>query len=342
MLEKIKETTQKTSHFVYFFPFVSILTVILVGVVGYTLIEGWSIFDSLYMTIISITTVGYGETHNLSQYGRMFTLVLVLMGIGVIGYSVSKSVAFIVEGELSNIMKRRKMKKEIATLSNHFIVCGAGDTGVNVIKEFTKADFEFVIIDNDPQKIEQIENYEELYYIIDDAIKDSTLQAANIEKAKGLVAVLGNDKDNLFVVLTARELNPKLKIASRVIERSSERKMLIAGADEIVSPNFIGGMRLASLMIRPAVVNFLDEMLRDDRGNLRLEEVDIQAGSSIEKKDLSQSQIPQKTGLIVVALKRGGNYSYNPKSDTILEENDKLIVMGDQDQVHKLRQMASK
>jgi voltage-gated potassium channel len=334
--------SDKINSVVYFWPVVVIVMVIALGTVGYHFIEGWGYFDSFYMTLISITTVGYGEIKPLSQEGRMFTVFIIVFGIGFMGYSASKMVAFIVEGELSTFMKRRKMKKEISLLRNHYIVCGAGDTGINVINEFSKADQDFVIIDSDPLKIERLENKETIFSIVDDAVKDSTLQMANIEHAKGLVAVLHSDKDNLFVVLTARALNPKIKIVARVIDQSSEKKMLIAGADQVVSPNYIGGMRLASLMIRPAVVDFLDEMLKEDHGTLRLEEVAISEKSPLVGQMLRDSRIPQKTGLIILALKleHDGRYAFNPSAETVLSCKDKIIVMGKASQVDALRQLS--
>jgi voltage-gated potassium channel len=314
----------------------------LVGTLGYHIIEGWNFFDSFYMTFISITSVGFAEVHELSSYGRVFTVFIIIVGFGIIGYSASKMAAFIVEGELSTIMKRRKLRTEISQLHDHTIICGAGDTGLNVIKEFSKVGYPFVVIDKDQQRIDQLENKENYFIIVDDAVKDSTLTAANIQTAKGLVAVLNSDKDNLFVVLTARSLNPQLRIAARVIDPSSEKKMRIAGADEVVSPNFIGGMRLASLMIRPAVVNFLDEMLKENHGNLRLEEVEISSHSHLNGQTLKNALIPQKTGLIILALRssKDGCYTFNPNAETILSFHDKIIVMGTTQQVQQLNKMS--
>ncbi len=319
-----------------------ILIVICGGILGYTTLEGWSLLDAIYMTVITLATVGYGEIHPLSSQGRIFTMGLILSGIGIIGYGMSVFAAFIVDGELGRLMKRRKMQKQIQKLSNHFIICGAGDTGRWIVEEFLKTKIPFVVIEKDHTTLEMLKNQGVLQCIEGDATKDAVLLEAGIERARGLVSALHTDKDNVFVVLTARALNPHLKIVSRVVEEESEKKLLAAGAHKVVSPNFIGGLRMASLLIRPAVVDFLDTMLREGDGTLRLEEIEVPPHSSLSGKTLGEAQIPQKTGLIVIAIKnrQEGKYTYNPKPSTHIQKGDILIVMGEPEQIDKLRKLA--
>jgi voltage-gated potassium channel len=312
------------------------------GILGYTTLEGWPLLDAIYMTVITLATVGYGETHPLSAQGRIFTIGLILSGIGIIGYGMSVFAAFIVDGELGRLMKGRKMQKQIQKLSNHFIICGAGDTGRWIVEEFLKTKTPCVVIERDHTTLEMLKSQGIIQYIEGDATKDAVLLEAGIERAKGLVSALSTDKDNVFVVLTARALNPHLKIVSRVVEEESEKKLLAAGAHHVVSPNFIGGLRMASLLIRPAVVDFLDTMLREGDGTLRLEEIEVPPHSSLSGKTLGEAQIPQKTGLIVIAIKnqQEGKYTYNPQPSTLIQKGNILIVMGEPEQVDKLKKLA--
>jgi voltage-gated potassium channel len=320
---------------------VLIVAIFIIGVVGYQLIEKWSFLDSLYMTVITLATIGYGETNPLTTQGRVFTIALILSGLGIMGYGLGITATFIVEGELRRLLRRRSMQKKIEKLTNHFIICGAGETGHYVVQEFIKTKTPFVVIENNLEKIKEMRETADICYVTGDATKDATLKEAGIERARGLISALHNDKDNLFVVLTARALNSRLRIVSRVIEAESEHKLKAAGADEVVSPNFIGGMRMASVMIRPAVVSFLDIMLRQQNMTLRLEEVLINDGSWLIGHKLVDTKIDYHTGLIVIAIKRGEDYVYNPPPDTKVERGDNLIVMGDVDQVRKLKDLVT-
>jgi voltage-gated potassium channel len=320
---------------------IAVIVIFLLGVIGYHLIEGWSFLDALYMTVITLATIGYGEVHPLSNGGRLFTIGLILSGLGIMGYGLGITATFIVEGQLGLLIRRRRMEKAIEKLSDHFIICGAGETARCVVGEFLKTKVPFVVIESDPGRLEAVKEIDDICYIPGDATKDATLLAAGIKRAHGLISALHSDKDNLFVVLTARALNSNLRIVSRVVEAESEHKLLIAGADSVVSPNFVGGLRMASIMIRPAVVSFLDVMMRQDNMTLRLEEVELFDEAKAVGGTLRDSNITRETGLIVIAmkLKEDGKYVYNPKPDTILRGGDTLIVMGDVEQVRKLRRM---
>src|SRR5262249_31534372 len=233
-----------------------------IGTLGYHFLEGWSLLDALFMTVITMATVGYGEIHPLSQNGRIFTIFLILGSVATVGYAVSVIGAFIIEGELYQAIRGRRMDRRITSLRDHIIICGGGHVGKYVVQECFKTRTPFVLIEQDQDALQDVGEVGDLLHLQADATEDETLRLAGIDRARGLVATLGDDKDNVFIVLTARALNPKLRIVGRVIEEKNAEKLRKAGADEVVSTNAIGGLRIASVMLRPAVVTFLDEMLR--------------------------------------------------------------------------------
>ncbi|OIN99424.1 hypothetical protein AUJ67_07335 [Candidatus Desantisbacteria bacterium CG1_02_49_89] len=311
--------------------------VVAAGVIGYTAIEKWPVLDSLYMTVITIATVGYTEVHELSRTGRIFTIFLILGGTISLVYAGSSFVAFFIEGQLTGILGRRKMEKKISQLSGHYIVCGAGATGRCVSEEFLATGTRFVVIENNMANLRKISGFESLLYIQGDATSDAMLKLAGIDRAAGLVTTLPTDKDNLFVTLTARNLNPKLRIVAKAEEDGSGYKMKIAGAAAVVSPTHIGGLRLASETMRPAVTSFLDRMLRDKDAKLRIAEYCVSrecgfAGTTLEDLDISG-----KTNALVLAVKRQEEEIFNPTPDVKLLEGDVLIVMATVGQMDKLR-----
>ncbi len=318
--------------------------VIITGITGYMIIEKWTFVDSAYMTVITLSSVGFREVHPLSATGRVFTIFLILGGLGTLFYGISLITEFIAEGGLHELLRRRKMNKLISQLNDHYIICGAGDTGRSTIDEFVKTRSNFVVIEPDIEQIKKIDGSDSLPYVEDDPTKDDTLLKAGIKKAKGLISTLPSDKDNLFVVLSARALNPRLRIVSQAIEEDSKPKLLKAGADSVVLPNVIGGLRMASEVLRPAVVTFLDFMIRGKEMTLRVEEAKISSGSSFIGKTLGEAEVPRKTGLIVVAIKDSGDgsYHYNPGASTKLKKDDILIVMGDVEQIRKLKELIKK
>jgi voltage-gated potassium channel len=318
---------------------IALLVVVGIGTVGYSLLEDWPPLDALYMTVITMTTVGYGETRPLSEAGRIFTIGLIITSISLAGYAVSVLAAFVVEGELANLLKERRMDKRLTKLENHVILCGGGRTGKYIADEFYRTHTPFVLIESDPAVIENVLALGDIPYLQADATEDETLVMAGIERARGLIAALGDDKDNLFVVLSARALNPRLRVIARVSEEANTGKLRKAGADEVISPNAIGGLRMASVMLRPAVVSFLDEMLRVSNQTLRVEEVHVENVPWLEGKTLGTANIRQRTGMLVVAIKEVGEaYKFNPGPDTVLDCGDILIVMGTPDQIAILRQ----
>lgn len=319
-----------------------LILVYLMGVTGYMSLEHWGFPDASYMTIITLGTIGYGETHELSPEGRWFTQGLILLGMGVIVYGVSNLTAFIIEGELQALIRRSRMDKKIERLSGHYIICGAGRTGGHVLDELVASGRTAVVVERRGDHIGGCtERHPGLLTLEGDATQDKTLERAGIHRAAGLVAALPTDKDNLYVVLTARTLNPSLRIIAKADEEEAREKMARAGADSVVCPQFIGGLRMASEMARPTVVNFLDAMLRGKEAALRVEEVALPEGSPLAGKSLGENQIAQKTGLLVVAMRRPGeDFQFNPPASVRLCAGDILIVIGDVRHVEMLRKVA--
>ena len=308
------------------------------GAMGYSIVEGWSILDSLYMTIITLSTVGYGEINPLSTTGKIYTIGLILVSFGVVGYGVTNLVSFIMEGELRKVIQGKKMDKRIAKMSNHIIVCGGGNTGQYVAEEFTKTEKEFVIVEREPAVIESLAELGEIHYIQGDATDDTILKLAGIERANGLVSVLNDDKENTFVVLSARSLNPNLRIVARNIDESNIGKLERAGADQVITPNAIGGFRMASLMIRPSLVQFFDAMLNDRDAVIRLEELKVDDFKNLVDTTLLESEIRNRTGLLIIAIKRiHGEFVFNPEPRTVMQSGDVLLVLGTREQCRKFR-----
>ncbi len=314
---------------------------LIAGVVGYQVVEGWNFSDSIYMTVITLATIGYGETNPLTPAGRIFTMFLIMVGVGALTYGLTAATAFVVEGALTDIIGRRRMEAEIQKLNGHIILCGMGETGRHIAEEFFKTRVPFIGIDKDGDRIKQMEKIGRFLYIEGDATNDETLLRTRIKEARGLITAMPEDRDNVFVILTARGLNPNLRIVSRVIEQESRVKLLKAGADETVSTNFIGGLRMASVMIRPTVVSFLDKMLRAGGDDVRVAEAKIPPGSGVVGLSLRETRIYEKTGLIVIGIARGESYELNSGPDTRLQEGDALIVCSSVEQLRKLNELVA-
>lgn len=315
--------------------------IIIIGAIGYVVIEDWNVFDSLYMTIITIGTVGFHEVGELSHTGRIFTIVLIIVGIGVGGYSIANLSAFIIEGHIQNLVKGKKMHKTIRNLKNHFIVCGYGKTGCEIISEFTRLHKQFVIIENNEHKLNELKNHG--YLVLEgDATEDEVLEMAGVKNAHGLIATLSNDADNVYVVLTAREMNRSLRIIARAVDSHSSKKLIRAGADKVVSPYSIAGKRIARMLLSPGIVDFLDVMVQSQELELRIEEVTIHKNSSLVEKHLRESNIKVETrGAMIVGVKQGnGQIMVNPPGDLVLKEGLILYALGNNEQIEKLRDLA--
>lgn len=324
-----------------------LLVIIIVGIAGYYSFDRrYSFIDSLYMTIITIFSVGYREVQeNPNLPTKIFTVVIIIFGCGTIALVTAALTAFIIEGQIAQYFRRQKMQKEIDKLKKHYIICGAGSTGSYVVDEFIKTKTDFVLIDVSEKSIAGIkEEKGDFPSIVGDATQDFVLIKAGVERATGIVTVLPQDKDNLFVVITARGLNKNIRIVSKAIEEETTKKLVKVGADSVVSPTAIGGLRMASVMLRPTVVSFLDTMMRGSEMVLRVDEVTIEEGSSFIGRTVAEVDIGKKTGTIVVAIKESetGRQKFNPPSNTVLKAGDVLILIGSVEQVQLLRQLASK
>ncbi|MBW1746503.1 MAG: NAD-binding protein, partial [Deltaproteobacteria bacterium] len=253
------------------------ITILLVGTIGYMLLEGWSCFDALYMTVITLTTVGYGETHELSRTGKGFTLILILVGAGVLFYIIGMIAEFVVEGQIREVLGRHKLEKQIKKLKNHYIICGYGRVGQTVCDIFSSKSLQMVVIDKDSDRIEQLRK-NGLLYVEGEATNEDSLIEAGIGRAMTLVIALGSDVDNLYVTLSARGLNSRLFIVARSGSTGSGKKLLRAGADKVVSPYRIGTRRMARMILHPMTTDFLELLRNEKMQNFQLEEIPV--GSS--------------------------------------------------------------
>jgi voltage-gated potassium channel len=313
--------------------------IFILGITGYVLIEGWSLFDSLYMTVITVATVGYSEVNPLSPYGRIFTIFLIILGMGVLLFCISTFTAFLVEGELSEILRRRKMEKHISKLKNHYIVGGIGRIGRHIIDELLKTGRPFVAID----KREDVRKWlsdRGIVYIMGDATSSAVLKAANAEHAKGIFCSLQTDADNLLLIITAKGINPNLKIVAKADEDESEEKMIKAGADGVVLTEFIGGLRMISEMVRPETVTFLDKMMKSHEEIFRVEDIIINSDSPWNGKTLKSLRLSGIEGVTIVAVKKGDKYIFNPSEDEELKSGDALIFIGETKKVREIKKLA--
>jgi voltage-gated potassium channel len=300
--------------------------IVAIGVVGYAVIEGWTFLDSLYMTITTITTVGYMEVHPLSQAGRIFSIFLIVGGVGGALYILTTLMGFLLEGQFGITMGRRRMKTKIAKLKRHFILCGYGRVGQEIAQAFSEEKTPFVIIDNDEEAIAQAEEAGYLY-LNADATSDETLKEAGIERARGLVAAVGSDTTNTYITLSARGLRPDLFIEARSSSSEAEDKFNRAGADRVISPHAIGGRRMAMLALRPAVVDFIDTVTYRPGRELQLENVDVASGSSLIGQTMEKAR--SRVGITILAMrKQSGKLIANPPGEEMIEEGDRLIVIG--------------
>ena len=316
---------------------VVLLFIIFVGTSGFMIIEGWNFTDSLYMTIITITTTGFEEVHQLSKEGEIFTLVLLMVSFGTVIYIGGTGIQLLIE---SKFFRRKKMQKRIEQLNDHYIVCGFGRMGSHICKELVKSNASFVVIENNEENFASLEK---LGYLYDtgDASNDSTLIRAKIDQAKGLVAVLSSDAENVFTTLSAKSLNPNIFVVARAIEYSTESKLLNAGADRVVKPYELGGHRMAEILLRPGVLDFIDVVAGKKKVDLRMEEITVKQGSSMHKKTLAELPLRTDLNVIIVAIQNEekGIFIYNPKSDTIVDEGNKLIAIGERSSLDKLREL---
>ena len=283
------------------------------------------------MTVVSLTTVGYGEVIEVTgnDTAEIFTMILITFGMGIILYGISSLTALLLEGELSGLFRKKKMAKQIGKLADHYIVCGGGETGSGVIAELCKNNEVAVLIEENTERIVRCKEICELLYIQGDATEDENLIAAGIDRAAGIVISLPSDKDTLYITMTARMLNTSIRIISRMTNQLLKPKLIKAGANAVVCPNAIGALRMASEMIRPTAVDFLDRMLRSSRGDLRIHELTVSETSKFNEKEIGECSLDQRYGLLILGAKtRSKDIEFNPPPTQKLTTGTTLIVMG--------------
>jgi len=323
------------------FSLITLIVLIGGGTIGYATIEDWGFFESLYMTVITLATVGYREVHTLSQAGKIFTICLIVFGVGTLAYTISSMIQFMVEGQFRQFLGRKKVQKKINRLTGHYIICGYGRIGQRIAREFAAKPIPFVVVENHPDRYQRLED-DEFLYIEGDATRDEVLEQAGIHKAKGLITSVTSDSANVFIILTARGINPKLYILARASEEGAEVKLRRAGANKVVSPYTIGASRMAQAILRPSVVDFIDIVVgRNDSLELQMEEIPVVAESELVGKTLRQSELRKKLKLIIVGIKHNKQMIFNPDADTIIEAGQILIALGEHPDIQKLELIAA-
>ncbi|MEA3280836.1 MAG: potassium channel protein [Thermodesulfobacteriota bacterium] len=317
-----------------------LLTIFIIsfGTAGYMIIEDWGIFDAVYMTVITISTVGYGEVHEISKIGRVFTVFLVFAGVGFCIYVAGSFVQFMVEGQIRTILGRRRLDKKIDRLKNHYIICGYGRIGRVLCKNIKRKPIDLVVVEKD-QDMAHIMDEDGVLYITGDAADEATLIRAGIKQAKNLIAVLATDVDNVFLVLTARQLNPDLYIIARASHEEVKLKLQAAGANKVESPYDIGAVSMAQRILRPTVTNFLDQAFDHKQKDIHMEEIFVSASSNLVNVMLKDSGIRQNYNLIIIAIKKSdGDMLFNPSFESVIKAGDTLIAVGEDANLQKLAQ----
>jgi voltage-gated potassium channel len=317
---------------------IAIVFTLVVGTAGFVVVEGWPVFDSFYMTLITITTVGYQEVHTLSRVGRIFNSFLIFFGVSTMFFAIGGMTQIIIELELNQYFGKRRVRTMIENLSNHYIVCGYGRVGRGAATALRNAGVPFVIIDRNEEKVERA-IHDGMLGVLADANSDETLRDVGIMRALGLIATLATDADNLFLVISARTLNPELKISARIAEMSSTDKFRRAGAEHVFAPYDMTGNRMAEALIRPHVYQFIDFTTRTGDLGLKvsLEQLPVPDASDLVGQSLRDLQLRRELGVIVLAIRKpDGNMLFNPPAEAEISGGDCLIVMGGQDALRKL------
>lgn len=320
-------------------PIIILLIIMSIGIIGYSIIEGWPLLDSVYMVVITLFAVGYQEAQPLTEQGKMFTIFLIFIGVGAAIYVAGQIIEIIVEGQILGIRRRKKMEKTIKKLKDHFIICGFGRVGHQVGKEFDNANIKYVIIESNLELTKQYES-QSILHIIGDATSDEKLLEAGIKNARGLIACSDSDVANVYITLSARELNKELLIVARASNVDTEGKLKIAGANRVLSPSFISGKRMANWATRPVASDFLEMVSHNDNRQFNLQEVPIPDNSSFIGKTLIESKIKELSEITILAIQnKNGEFNLQPSSDTIINPGDTLVAIGTKNQVEKLNVM---
>ena len=319
---------------------VVLLSVFLVGIgtAGYVVIEDWTVLDSLYMTVITLSTIGYGEVNPVSQPGRILTLFLIVMGVGFFLYVIGNVVQFLVEGRIRLILGRHKLDKQISHLNNHYIVCGYGRMGRAFCRYLIQKGLDFVVVEKNEARI-PVMNTDHVLYIAGEATNEDNLLKAGIKRASNLITVLGSDADNVFIVLLAKGLSPGIYVVARASQNASKRPLDTAGADVVVSPFDIGARRMAHAILRPNVIRFLEYAFADEDTDIHIEEIPVAESSKLVDVALQDSGIRQNYNLIILSIiKPDGDMLFNPSADTVIGAGQKVIAVGTNDSLHRLEE----
>jgi voltage-gated potassium channel len=319
--------------------FMALVVLVLIGMTGFHFLEGWTWFDSFYMVLTTVSTIGYGEIHPLSHAGRVFNAFVIVAGVALVLLFFGGAAQALLEFELQSVFGRRRMDREIGRLSGHYILCGAGRVGRSAARELARKPLPFVIIDTDAAKLARYSD-EGWLTLAGDATQAAVLKQAQVERAQGLVASATADAINIYIILTAKSLNPKLKIIARASDDEAEKHLLTAGANHVISPYSFAGYRIAQTFMRPHVIDFFDTAMNRHLP-LEIEEVRVQPGSRVAGQSLESSRIRQETGVIVLAIKGyASDMRFNPSPDEVIHEGDHLIAMGDPEGLRRLEQSA--
>ena len=324
-----------------YFSISALCLIVALGTLGYHLIEGWTYFDSLYMTVITLATIGYGETHELTFHGRAFTLVLIVLGVSAVAFMLTMLTQILIETQVAAVFGRRKLYKDISKLKNHHIICGAGRVGIRIIDEFKKKNADFVVIERDPVVADRL-LHQGILVLIGDATDETVLEGANVSTARSLIAAASSDAENVYVALTARGLNPDLYIVSRAYDQAGEKQMRRAGVNKVVSPNLIGSHRMAQAAMSPAVADFIELTTMTESLDLIFEQIRIEPNSVLAGKQIKDSGIRSEHNVIIVAITDNkGTMNFNPAGDKELSVGDLLIAIGTPTGLKKLAEVAN-
>lgn len=308
-------------------PLLAVTIVVLIGAAGYVLIEGWPLVDALYMVVTTITTVGFGEIHPLSPTGRAFTMGVIVVGVGMMLYTLSTVVHYAVHGEFTREVGRRRMQRGIERLSQHVVLCGYGRVGRQIASEFLREQVPFVVVDVNEASLAQAAG-DGCLWVPGNASADEVLLAAGVKRARALITAVDSDVDNVYVTLSARGLSPNIFIVARASREDAEPKLRRAGADRVISPYQIGGRRMAMLALRPVAVEFVDTIMHDPGNNLLLEEIEVRPESPLVGRSLAAVRHSGAPSLVVLAVKQGAKLTPSPPPDLVLATGDLLVVMG--------------
>jgi len=309
------------------------------GTAGYVIIEDWSAFESLYMTVITLATVGYKEVYELSFNGKVFTIILIVSGTGILAYTIGSMLQFMVEGQLRRLLGRKKLQKKISSLKGHYIVCGYGRIGRMLCRELTSKPIPCIVVEQDLERCNQLEE-DNVLFVQGDATNDDVLEKAGIRHAKGLITVVTSDSANVFITLTARGINPELFILARASEDSAHLKLMRAGANKVVSPYKIGAARIAQAILRPSVLDFIDIAIGRENIELQIEEIRVAPKSQLVGKSLIDSGIRKNLGLIIVGIKKNQQMHFNPDPNIQICADDILIALGKSPDIKQLENIA--